>query len=119
MGIEFMTGATVFALINLLLALGLGYVMSLLIRKIWIFTTSSDEDIINENITLNIRKEVVLIVGIASYLIFFGSIAQPKLTIDPVQNRELIEYQDNSEEVLIETPPPRTERMEGFTPLKE
>ena len=119
MAVEFMTGATVFALINLTVSFALGYLMYRLTRKIWIFTSSPGEDIVKDKVTLSIKKESVLIIGIASYLIFFGSLAQPKLTIDPVQNRDLIEYQDNTEEVVITTPPPRTEKMEGFTPLKE
>jgi hypothetical protein len=35
-----------------------------------------------------------------------------------VQNRDLIQYQDSNQEVIIETPAPRTEKLEGFTPLK-
>ena len=45
-------------------------------------------------------------------------LTQPKLSLDPVQNRALIEYQENDEEVVIETSPPRTEELQGFESLK-
>jgi hypothetical protein len=42
-----------------------------------------------------------------------------KIAIDTPVSRELVEYQDNDKEIVIETPAPRTEKLEGFKPLKE
>ena len=114
MGIEFMTGATVFALINItvfVIALYLFFRGSKKMHTQW------KEHGSFESVKIPPEFFYMMIVGLL--LVFFGSATQPKLSIDPVQNRELIEYQDNSEEVVIETPPPRTEKMDGFTPLKE
>ena len=113
-GIEFMTGAMFFAFVNLLIAFVFGYFLYRISQKIWIFSNSSDEDA-----TLKIKKEIFFIGGIILYFIFFGSLTQPKLEINTLPNRDLIEYQEQQEEVIINTPPPRTENLEGFTPLKK
>ena len=114
MAVEFMTGATVFAFVSLLVFLVFVYFLYRVVCKVWTYSNSTDKDAV-----LNIKKEIVLISGIVLFFVFFGSVTQPKLTINPVQNRALMEYQDNTGEVEIVTPPPRTEKMDGFTPLKE
>jgi len=111
MGIEFMTGATVFALFNLvsfLIFVFIGW-------KIYSYSFAMKEP----NIRL-LKRWVIAATAYVLFSAFFGiTAAGPKLTIDPVQNRELIEYQNNREEAVIETPQPRTENLEGFTPLKK
>ena len=113
MGLEFMTGATMFALFNLIILLFAVWICYRILKKCYSFITSEEE-----NKTVNIGIELFALGFIIVMSTFFGGVTQPKLTLDPVQNRELIEYQSNSEEVVIETPPPRTEKLDGFTPLK-
>jgi len=111
MGIEFMTGATMFALFNLISFL----IFGLIGWKIYCYSFALEEP----NFKL-LKRWIIIACAFIPFYVFFGvTTAAPKLTIDPVQNRELIEYQDNAGEVEIETPPPRTEKMDGFTPLKE
>lgn len=113
MALEFMTGATTFALINLVLFCIAAYFSYRLANKLGTYLTTEGSDK-----TLNTKPEIVVLVSILMLMIFFGSVAQPKLSLDPVQNRELIEYQENNEKVVIETPPPRTEELQGFESLK-
>lgn len=44
---------------------------------------------------------------------------RPKITINTQPNRALIEYSNDRTPVEIITPPPRTEFMQGFEPLKK
>jgi len=113
MAIEFMTGATVFALINLIIFLGLVYLFIRGLRKMYAQWKEyeSFKDV-------KTPPEFFYVMVVCILFIFLGSATQPKLSIDPVQNRALIEYQESTEEIIIETPPPRTETLEGFTPLK-
>lgn len=112
-GIEFMTGAMLLSAIKMALVLVFLWVLYRAGRKFYVYTTDvSDEK------TLNLKWELSYIFGIVMVSIFMGSAAQPKLTLEVPQNRELIEYQ-SGEEVTIETPEPRTEKLEGFTPLKK
>ena len=113
MAIEFMTGATVFALINLILFAVACYFVYRLAVKLAGYLTSNEEDR-----RIDFKGEILVIVALLAVMAFFGSVAQPKLSLDPVTNRDLIEYQESDEEVVIETPPPRTEKLEGFKPLK-
>jgi len=114
MAVEFMTGATVFALINLFVFLVVVYLFVRGLKKVYV--QWKDHESVKD---VKVPPEFFYMMIVGLLVVFFGSATQPKLSIDPVQNRELIEYQDNSEEVVIETPPPRTEKMDGFTPLKE
>lgn len=113
MALEFMTGATVFSLINLTLFCIAAYFSYRLANKLGTYLTTEGSDK-----TLNAKSEIAVLVSILVLMVFFGSVSQPKLSLDPVQNRELIEYQENNEEVVIETPPPRTEELQGFESLK-
>ena len=114
MAVEFMTGATVFALINLTIFLVALYLCVRGFKKTYAHWKE------NESFeAFKIPREFFYVIAMAILFVFFGSVTQPKLSIDPVQNRALMEYQDNAQEVEIETPPPRTEKLEGFSPLKE
>ena len=113
MGLEFMTGASVFALINLIIFLFVVWIVYRICKKLYDFVASEEK-----TKTVNIGIEVFALGFIIVAFMFFGGVTQPKLTIDPAQNRNLIEYQESNEEIVIETPPPRTEKLEGFTPLK-
>ena len=113
MAIEFMTGATVFALINLTFFCIAAYFSYRLANKLGTYLTTEGSDK-----TLNAKSEIAVLISILVLMVFFGSVSQPKLSLDPVQNRALMEYQDNAEEVEIKTPLPRTDTLQGFEPLK-
>ena len=112
-GIEFMTGAMILSAIKMVFVLVLIWVLYRAGRKFYDYSVDqSDEK------TLNLKWEMAYIFGIVMVSIFMGSAAQPKLTLEVPPNRELIQYQ-SGEDVVIETPPPRTEKLEGFAPLKK
>lgn len=113
MVLEFMTGATVFALIDIALFIALAYFFI----RIAVRATNFMEDPSDEK-TLDIKFEIFSLAAITLIFLFFGSVTQPKLAIETPPNRELVEYQEGDKEVVIETPQPRTEKLEGFTPLK-
>lgn len=111
MVVEFMTGATMFALINLIIFLTCLYLLVKGVKRIqgqW-----------QDAKTFKMPAEFFYLTVVCVVSIFFSSVAQPKLSLDPVQNRDLIEYQTETKDVMIETPPARTEKLEGFTPLKK
>lgn len=114
MAIEFMTGATVFALINLTFVLLMCYMMYRIITKTIRYERKEIE-------RLNTHKEIAIfcVSAIILFGIGVGTAAQPKLKIDTSPNRPLIEYQEEDSEVVIQTPPPRTETLDGFEPLKQ
>ena len=111
-GIDFMLGAQLLATINLLVTVLVLWLVYRVFKKVFYEQRENDEK-------ADVRWEVAGL-GIATLLFaFFGTSAAPKLTIDSAPNRQLVEYQRNVEELVIETPAPRTETLEGFTPLGE
>lgn len=113
MALEFMTGATVFALINLVVFLVALYLCVRGLNKTYVHW--KEHESFEE---LKIPREFFYVISIAILFAFFGSGTQPKLKIDVPENRALIDYQDQAPEIVIETPLPRTEKLEGFEPLK-
>ena len=113
MSIEFMFGATAFALINLAIFIMFGYLFFRAIRKIYDYPELTFRETLGA-----IKFEVGLLALLCLFPIFFGSVALPKMSIDTMPDRDLIEYQENTEEVIIVTPPPRSEKLDGFKPLK-
>jgi hypothetical protein len=113
MSIEFMTGAMLLSSIKM--ALAMIFIWVLYRAGLKFYTYIVDD---SDTKTLNLKWELAYIFGVVMVSIFMGSAAQPKLEIDVPVNRNLIEYQ-SGEEVVIETPEPRTEKLEGFTPLKK
>lgn len=112
--VEFMTGAMLLSAIKMAVSLVFIYMMYRVGKKVYEFII--DEE--NEK-TVNVKWEMMYIFGFIMLTIFMGSAAQPKLTIETPPNRDLIEYQSDSKEIVIETPVPRTEKLEGFSPLKQ
>lgn len=112
MAVEFMVGATVFALIDLVLAVVVLYTMWSLVKKLWQLLTAEQYH------ARNIRTELVVIGLVLAYVMLYPSSAQPKLSIDVGPNRQLQEYQ-KGKDVDVISQPPRTETLEGFTPLKK
>jgi Na+/H+ antiporter NhaD/arsenite permease-like protein len=110
MTLDFMEGATIFALINLISFLLIAFFMVRGAKKIYAAH--------KEHGTLIFPSDAFYLGAIVLIVIFFGSLAQPKLTIDTPTNRVLQDYMETNPEIVIETPPPRTETMEGFSPLK-
>lgn len=114
MTLEFMTGATVFALINLIILLtGLYFAYRFGYKIVNYYLTDPEER------KVNFKFDIFVAIILCAFLMVFGSVSQPKLSINPPENRELIEYQNNREEIVIETPAPRTETLQGFEPLKK
>ena len=115
MGIEFMTGAMLLSAINAATILVIVWMVYRIVKKI--FKYVNDDSLQKEKINAKIE---LFVCGMALvFNIFFASAAVPKLTIETTPNRDLMEYQRNTEEVVIETPPPRTQILDGFRPLNE
>jgi hypothetical protein len=112
-GIEFMTGAMLLSALKMVFTLVFIWVLYRVGRKFYVFATDTSHEK-----TINLKWELAYIFGVVIISIFMGPAAQPKLTLEVPPNRELIEYQ-SGEDVVIETPEPRTEKLEGFTPLKK
>jgi hypothetical protein len=112
MSIEFMTGATLFALINFIIFLLTAYLTYRGGKKLY-------AQYVNEAKISSVPREFVVVVFLAVLFVFFSSSTQPKVTIDTKPNAALIEYQRQNPEIVIETPAPRTETLQGFEPLKQ
>jgi len=112
--VQFMAGATVFALVSLTIFLVAIFIMYRIGVKLYKFAIDDKPEK-----TVSIKKEIYALGFIILMSIFFGSLPQPKISIDTPPNRELIEYQQNADEIVIETPLPRTENLGGFTPMNE
>ena len=108
MGIEIMTGATLFALIRLAFATIFLFMLYRIVKKL---TKDSEEK-------QNFWPEISVLTLMMLLVFFFPTSAAPKLTIDTPPNRELIEYQRGTQ-VEIVPAEPRVEYLQGFTPLKE
>lgn len=103
-GIEIMTGAALFALINLLLAL----VAMGLVYFIW-------KDI---NAGKKPKGKIALVGVLILAAVFFSSVTQPKVSIQTLPNMEQQQY-DDAKEVVIEPVEERTKKLDGFKPLGE
>lgn len=113
MALEFMMGATVFALINFIV---FAIALYIFVRGCMKMYSQWEEHKSFNDVQVPTSFFYILIIGVAS--LFFNGVAQPKLSLDPVANRNLIEYQNQDSDVVIETPPPRTEQLKGFTPIQ-
>lgn len=113
-GIEFMTGATLLSAFKMVLFLIFIYMLYRVGKKFYDFSVSQDKEK-----SVNVLWELVYIFGAILITVFMGSAAAPKLTLEVPKDRELIEYQTNTQEIVIETPEPRTEKLDGFSPLKK
>ena len=112
--VQFMAGATLFALVNLAILLVAIFIMYRIGVKLYKFAIDDSPEK-----TVSIKKEIFALGFIILIPIFFGSLPQPKISIDTPPNRDLIEYQENNREIVIEEVTPRTETLEGFNPLKK
>jgi hypothetical protein len=110
MGLDFMINANIFALINLIGTLVIVVLTARAIIKMNRQTKS------NTPVTVPLETFYLMIIGVI--FILFGSLAQPKVSINTPINKELLTYQNRVDEVVITTPSPRTETLEGFTPFK-
>lgn len=114
MGIDFVTGAVLLSTIRLIAFLFFVWIFYRIVKKATLFVNEESNDK-----TLNIKWEIVGIAAIVLFTTFFGSAAQPRLTIETAPDRELIEYQRNEDDIVIETPAPRTETLDGFSPMNQ
>lgn len=110
-GVDFMIGATWFALISYaVFAVSFLILLSIAVKLYRLFTSDEDE------VHISIKKECIAIFLIVTVGLFFGSSIQPKISIDVPPNRNLIIYQEDISDIVITTPPPRTEKLDGFEP---
>lgn len=111
--IELMTGAMIFKLLHLLIAVVVIYNVFAIVKKVW-FTESE------EPLTWKTLRTNLFVIAAAMVLIYFGSgVSAPKITLDVPKNRDLIEYQSNQTPVQVNPVQPRYEVLDGFTPLKQ
>lgn len=61
---------------------------------------------------------VLCVLTMALGTLIFSGVAAPKRMLTVPVNKDQLEY-DTSKDVDIITPPPRTENLNGFKPLKE
>lgn len=109
MSLEFMTGALVLNSITAVLILLLLLALYRIGRAVYLFAVEEQPP----RVTLELTYLFIFVFISAVY----GTASQPKVAIDVPKSREQIEYEENKE-IVIKTPPPRTETLEGFTPLK-
>jgi len=66
-------------------------------------------------------KKIINMFGLLLFviLLFFGTVGNTRIVIDPVQNYELRQYQENEALPEFITPEERYEQRNGFTPLKQ
>lgn len=119
--IQFMNGAAFFAALNFLvflLMLGIGGFISFQLSMVTIIRTLKQY---RETGKIKIigKRYIVLFILFVGFLFFFNSNVQPKVAIQTPVNRELMEYQEKNEPVVIVIPEPRTQNLDGFSSLKE
>jgi hypothetical protein len=112
MGIEFMTGAMIFALVDIIIFLILAVALASIGKKLYL--NSIQEDGLPTK--LNFYKELMTLGVLGLLTIFMAGSTQPKLKIEPTVNRSLIEYQAPTTDEIT-TPPPRSDTLDGFVPL--
>lgn len=113
-GVDFMTGAMLLSAIKMAIFLTFVYVMYRVGKKFYDYSISEDEEK-----TVNVKWELSFLFLAIVFSTIMGTAGQPKLTLEVPKNRDLIEYQSDVKDVVIETPAPRTEKLEGFSPLKQ
>lgn len=107
-GIDFMTGAIVLSAIRMALFLLASWMVYRIVKKL--FYSEEKKSVLYETLVLAM---------FVLYAVFFSSAASPKVTLDPSKNVQLERYQRNDTTTDIVTPPPRTEKLDGFSPLKK
>jgi hypothetical protein len=110
-GIEFMSGAMLLTTIRVAFLLFVGWIIYRIVRKLLEYDHTGEYK--------SIKWETIFLGFAIIFGIFFAGATQPKLTIETTPDRELIEYQRNDDEIIIETPPARTEQLDGFTPMNQ
>ena len=114
LGVEFMTYGMVLSTLRLLAMVIVAWMLMRMHRSI---LELPNEPTVKQYFKA-IRFELAVIAFI-SMVALSGSVS-PKIVIDTPPNRELQQYQSNTnKEIVIETPEPRTKVLEGFTPLKK
>lgn len=112
--IEFMTGAMILASIKLAIFLVFVYMVYRVGKKFYDYSISEDEEK-----SVNVKWELSFLFLAIVISTFMGSAGQPKIALEVPVNRDLIEYQSNTDDIVIETPAPRSEKLDGFSPLKK
>lgn len=110
-GIDFMSGAMLLTTIRVVFLLIIGWIIYRIVRKLLEYDHTGEYK--------SIKWEAIFLGFAIIFGIFFSGATQPKLTIQTTPDRELIEYQRNDEEIVIETPAPRTEQLDGFAPMNQ
>lgn len=113
-GIEFMTGAMLLSAIKMSIFLIFIYMIYRVGKKFYDYSISEDEEK-----SVNVKWELSFLFLAIVFSTFMGSVGQPKITLEVPANRDLIEYQSNMKDIVIETPAPRSEKLDGFSPLKK
>ena len=101
--VDFMAGATMFALVKFILAL------------IFVLLAISIYDDIKKNKLPYLKG---MAAGMMIIYMVFGSAAQPKVSISTPRNSALEEYMSTQPDEIV-TPEKRIEYLDGFTPLKK
>lgn len=110
-GVEFMSGAVLLSTLHVTLVLVVLYVLFRIGQKVY--------RNLQEDQSLNIKWELAFMAVFLIFTLLVGGAGQPKIAIDVPKSRELIEYQNNQGEIIVVPAEPRTEDLEGFTPLKQ
>lgn len=112
-GLDFLFGSALFGVLNIL-SLIVVLLVILIIWTLMIVATKEDQT------TLRDFKAVIIsgIIGLLLIgLLIPSTVIQPRVVIQTQPNSALIEHLENQSEIVIITPEPRTETLEGFRPL--
>lgn len=112
-GIEYLFGATAFGIFNLASL----FFMLIMLCFVWGIVIYFQKE---GNVTVGDFKYtgIGLVVGLFLIAMLFPSmVIQPRVVISVPPNSALIEHQSQQGEIVIITPEPRIEYLDGFRPL--
>ena len=108
LGIEFMTMSLILGILTIISWIGFLVIVGWAITPI-ITGTAKPKERIGALLVAFCAMCIAVIMG-------YGA-SQPKLVIQTPKNSALYEYQNNTNDIVITTPPPRTETLDGFKSL--
>lgn len=108
--VEFMPMATLFAIVTWTAVIVVGYNLFRIVAQY----IKYENDLKFKDVKWNV---IVISLLMGSYLVFNTGASGARITLDTQPNRAEMEQRFRTDEIIIETPPPRTETMPGFRPL--
>jgi hypothetical protein len=122
MNIEFMIFGVLFSALQTIQVLL--FIFLLVLLAIQLYKLLKLGDVAADELFQKVKYRLlsVSILSLLVILVFMSMVngsTAPKLSIDTPSNSALESYQQNDADIEIITPAPRTETLDGFTPLKQ